>query len=327
MRSPDPSYSSTSPAATVSPAAQPDPPAVDTSRPFGAHLRMSWWKPLVLVVTLPLVLVALQVLAFQLVGVIEGSDDPMSPEFTPLKSLAVNLAIGATGVVAVLLLAWMTRAPWRSLFSPLRVFDRRRLAHYSAGAALLIGAGLGIFAVVAPDDSTGWTGFAVTGTTIALLAITLLTTPIQAIGEELMYRTVMLPAAASWVRAVRPALAVGLVVSALGFTAVHGSTDPWLAGYFTVVAVSTGLTAIISGGVEAPIAFHVVNNVLFGIVNNVMAGGGTTSVDRATDTGDASLLILVAVNVGMVALVWRYERRLRGGPVRTAAGPGAAVGR
>jgi hypothetical protein len=110
-----------------------------------------------------------------------------------------------------------------------------------------------------------------------------------------MYRIVMLPAAASWVRAVRPALAVGLVVSALGFAAVHGSTDPWLAGYYIVVAVSTGLTAIISGGMEAPIAFHVVNNVLFGIVNDLMAGGGTSTIDRATDTGDASLLILVAV--------------------------------
>lgn len=311
MSSPDPSHSSTSYAATVSPAEQSGPSAVDTSRPFGAHLRMSWWKPLVLVVTLPLILVVLQVLSFQLVGVIEGSDDAMSTEFTPLKSLAVNLAIGATGLVAVLLLAWMTRAPWRTLLSPRRAFDRRRLAHYSAGAALLVGAGLGIFAVVAPDDSTGWTGFAVTGTTIALLTITLLTTPIQAVGEELMYRTVVLPAAASWVRAVRPALAVGLVVSSVGFTAVHGSTDPWLAGYFTVVAVSTGLTAIISGGIEAPIAFHVVNNVLFGIVNNLMAGGGNITIDRATDTGDPSLLILVAVNIGMVGLVATYERRRR----------------
>lgn len=309
MRTPDRSRSYPDHTADASPA-QPGPTAVDTSRPFGAHLRMSWWKPLVLVVTLPLALVVLQVLALLLVGVVEGSDDPLSPEFTPLKSLAVNLAIGAAGLVAVLLLMWMTRVPWRTLVSPRRAFDGRRLAHYSIGAALLVGAGLGIVAVVAPG-STPWTSFAITGTTIALLTTTLLTTPVQAVGEELMYRSVMLPAAASWVRAVRPALAVGLVVSALGFAAVHGSTDPWLAGYYVVVAVSTGLTAIISGGVEAPIAFHVVNNVLVGIVNNVMSGGGTSTIDRATDTGDASLLILVAVNVGMVALVATYERRRR----------------
>lgn len=310
MHSPDPRRSSPHHPATVGPAAQPGPSAVDTSRPFGAHLRMSWWKPLVLVLVVPLVLVVLQVLAYQLVGIVEGSDDPLSPELTPLKSLAVNLATAATALVAVLLLVWMTRVPWRALFSHRRAFDRRRLAHYAIGAALLVGAGAAVLGVVAPE-STGWTTFAVSGTTITLLVITLLTTPLQSAGEELIYRSVVLPAAASWVRPVRPALAVGLGVSALSFTAVHGSTDPWLAGYFTVVAVSTGLTAILSGGMEAPIAFHVVNNVLFGVIGNVLSGGGTTTIDRATDTGDASLLILVAVNVGMVALVATYERRRR----------------
>ncbi len=310
MRSPDPLHSPAGHPAAVGPATQPGPSSVDTSRPFGAHLRMSWWKPLVLVVALPLLLVVMQVLFLRLAGVIEGSDDPLSTEFTPLKSLAVNLAIGATGLVAVLLLVWMTRVPWRILFSPRRAFDGRRVAHYSLSAALLVGVGVGAVAVVAPE-STGWSTFAITGTTIALLTVTLLTTPIQAVGEELMYRTVLLPAAASWVRAVRPALAVGLVVSALGFAAVHGSTDPWLAGYYVVVAVSTGLMAVLSGGMEAPIAFHAVNNVLVGVIGNVMSGGGTTTIDRATATGDPSLLILVAVNVAMVALVATYERRRR----------------
>jgi uncharacterized protein len=299
----------TSPAPVADgPAARPSP--VDTSRPFGAHLRMSWWKPLVLVLALPLVLVVLQVLAFQLVGVIEGSDDPLSPVLTPLKLLAVNLATAATGLIAVLLLVRMARVPWRALFSVRRAFDGRRLLHYSLAAALLVAAGIGTLAVVAPG-STGWVGFAITGTTVALLAVTLLTTPLQSAGEELMYRSVLLPAAASWVRAVRPALAVGLVVSALGFTVVHASTDPWLAGYFMVFSLSTGLMAIVSGGMEAPIAFHVVNNVLAGIVNNVLSGGGVGSIDRATDTGDASLLILVAVNIALVAVVVAYERRRR----------------
>ncbi|MFF0466823.1 hypothetical protein ACFYPX_05185 [Micromonospora zamorensis] len=54
----------------------------------------------------------------------------------------------------------------------------------------------------------------------------------------------MLPAAASWVRAVRPALAVGLVVSSLGFAALHGSSDSWFFGYFTCIGLCTGLMAI-----------------------------------------------------------------------------------
>ena len=69
----------------------------------------------------------------------------------------------------------------------------------------------------------------------AMLVLVLLSTPLQSAGEELMFRSAMLPAAASWVRAVRPALAVGLVVSSLAFAVVHGSSDPWLFGYYTFI--------------------------------------------------------------------------------------------
>ncbi|WP_202864630.1 CPBP family intramembrane glutamic endopeptidase [Micromonospora endolithica] len=283
---------------------------MDSSRPFGVHLRMSWWKPLVVILVPPLAMLVLQVLLYQVVGVVEGSDDPMSATFTPLKFLAVNLSIGATGVLAILLLVWTARVPWRSLLSFPRAFDARRLTHYLIGAALLVGAGIGVVALVAPD-SPGWTAFGVTGTTIGMLAIVLLSTPVQAVGEELTYRSATLPAAASWVRAVRPALAVGLVVSSLQFAVVHGSTDPWLFGYYTVFGISTGLMAVISRGIEAPVAFHVANNVLFTSVNTVMADGEALAIDRSTDSGDASLLILAVVNIAMVALVWLRERRAR----------------
>ncbi|BCJ61840.1 CPBP family intramembrane glutamic endopeptidase [Micromonospora endophytica] len=214
-------------------------PAVDTSRPFGAHLRMSWWKPLVVILVPPLVMVVLQVLLYQIVGVIEGSDDPMSATFTPLKFLAINISVGTAGVLAILLLVWIAKVPWRSLISSPRAFDVRRLTYYLAGAALLVGAGIGVVALVAPD-APGWTAFGVTGTTIGMLAVILLSTPIQSVGEELMFRSATLPAAASWVRAVRPALVVGLVVSSLGFAVVHGSADPWLFSYYTVVGISAG---------------------------------------------------------------------------------------
>ncbi|MET8042694.1 CPBP family intramembrane glutamic endopeptidase [Micromonospora sp. NPDC005215] len=182
--------------------------------------------------------------------------------------------------------------------------------YYLIGAALLVGAGIGVVALVAPD-APGWTTFGVTGTTIGMLVIIVLSTPMQAAGEELMFRSAVLPAAASWVRAVRPALLVGLVVSGLGFAVVHGSADPWLFGYYTVIGISTGLMAIISRGIEAPVAFHVANNVLFTTVNSVMAGGEPFAIDRSTDSGDASLLILGAVNIAMVVLVWLCERRAR----------------
>ena len=301
---------------------RPDPAALSSSSPltrghsrpavapFGAHLRMSWWKPLVVIVVPSLVMVVLQISFYQIVGIIEGSDDPLAATFTPLKFLAVNLSVGAAGALAIVLLAWTAKVPWRSLISAPRAFDARRLTHYLLGAALLVGAGIGVVALVAPD-APGWTAFGVSATTIAMLVIILLTTPIQAAGEELMFRSAVLPAAASWVRAVRPALVVGLAVSSLAFAVVHGSTDPWLFGYYVVIGICTGLMAIISRGIEAPVAFHVANNVLATTVNTLMADGGAFPLDRSTDSGDASLLILVAVNVGMVVLVWLRERRAR----------------
>ncbi|MFF3438816.1 CPBP family intramembrane glutamic endopeptidase [Streptosporangium sp. NPDC002721] len=271
---------------------------------------MSWWKPLVVIVVPSLVMVVLQVLFYQVVGVIEGSDDPLAATVTPLKFLAVNLSVGATGVLAILLLAWTARVPWRSLISWPRAFDARRLARYLAGAALLLGAGVGVVALVAPD-APGWTAFGFTATTAVVLVIMVLTTPLQAAGEELMFRSAMLPAAASWVRAVRPALAVGLVVSSLAFAVMHGSTDPWLFGYYAVFGFCAGLMAIISRGIEAPVAFHIANNLLATTVNTLMADGEAFPLDRSTDTGDASLLILVVVDIGMVVFVWLRERRAR----------------
>ncbi|MER6829003.1 CPBP family intramembrane glutamic endopeptidase [Streptosporangium sp. NPDC000563] len=269
---------------------------------------MSRWKSLVVIIVPSLVLVVLQILLYQIVGVIEGSDDPMSATFTPLKFLAVNLSVGAAGALAILLLVWTAKIPWRSLISSPRAFDARRLTQYLLGAALLVGAGIGVVALVAPD-APGWTAFGVSTTTIIMLVIILLTTPIQAAGEELMFRSVVLPAAASWVRAVRPALVLGIVVSSLAFAVLHGSTDPWLFGYYVVIGICTGLMAIISGGIEAPVAFHIANNVLATTVNTLMADGEAFPLDRSTDTGDASLLILVAVNIGMVVLVRLRERR------------------
>jgi uncharacterized protein len=70
-----------------------------------------------------------------------------------LKFLAVNLSVGATGLLAILLLGWLAGVPWRSLISSPRAFDARRLARYLIGATPLVGAGLGV-AVMGPSLST-----------------------------------------------------------------------------------------------------------------------------------------------------------------------------
>ena len=271
---------------------------------------MSWWKPLLIIPGLPVVMILLQILLYQGVALIDGSDDPLAPTITPLTFLAVNLSIGITGVLAVVLTFRLARVPWQTVLSSPRRFDWKRLLQYLGGAAVLVALGITVARIVAPEDP-GWSEFGVSGTTVALLVTVALTTPMQAAGEELMFRAAILPAAASWIRAIRPALALGVAVSSLAFMFVHGSADPWLAAYYVVFGVSTGLMMIISRGLEAPIAFHVANNLLTTTLNTIFADGGAFVIERSAGVAGLSLVVLTAVNVAMVLLVWALERRRR----------------
>ncbi|GAB3551136.1 membrane protease YdiL (CAAX protease family) [Actinopolyspora lacussalsi] len=282
-------------------------PPIDTSRPFGAHVRMNWWKPLVIVSVLPVVMVLLQIVFYYAAAVIAGRDDPLTNEMTPLTLLANNLSVGVTGLLALSFVVRLAEVPWHSLLSSSRRLDSRRWKVYSGGSTLLVAAGVALVALVAPGD-TGWTGFEITNTTVALLLVVVLTTPLQAAGEELIFRGTMLPAIASWVPAARWALLTGLVGSSMVFALIHGSADPWLLGYFTVVGVCTGLMAVISRGLEAPIAFHVCNNLVVTLLNSLFADGGTSTYERSVGAGGPSYLILAAVNLAVVGLVWLCER-------------------
>lgn len=280
------------------------------SRPFGAHLRMSWWKPLLIIPVLPVVMILLQIPLYLGVALIEGSSDPLAPSITPLKFLASNLSIGITGILSVVVTSRLARVPWRSMLSSPRRFDRTRLLAYLGGAAVLVGSGISVTRIVAPED-LGWSEFGISGTTVAMLAIVALTTPLQATGEELLFRGAILPAAASWIRAVRPALALGIVVSSVTFMLVHGSEDPWLAAYYVLFGVCTGLMMIISRGLEAPIALHVANNVLGFVLTTIFSDGGAFVIDRSAGVAGLSLLVFAVANIAMVLLVWAVERQRR----------------
>lgn len=66
------------------------PPALDGTRPFGVHLRLSWWKPPVVILVPPALLLILQIVGFPAAGPLEGGDDPFAPTTTPLKSRSIS---------------------------------------------------------------------------------------------------------------------------------------------------------------------------------------------------------------------------------------------
>ncbi|GAB3477047.1 lysostaphin resistance A-like protein [Nocardiopsis coralliicola] len=283
------------------------------ARRFGAHLSLSWWKPIAVIAVPPIAMIILQIALFQAAEAIEGSSGGQSETVTPLQLLAVNLSMSATGVLSVPLIAWLAKVPWRAVLSYPRGFDRRRLGVYllwALACTVLGNAGLAVFAA----DHTPWVGFGLTGTTIALVAVIALTTPLTAAAEELMFRGAVMPAVAAWVRPERLALALGAVVSSFVFAAAHFASDPWLFGYHVFLGLTTAVMAIRSRGLEAPIAFHIANNTFTALLNAFLAGGGGFSVERTAGAGGPHLAIPAVFVLAVTAVVWVREGRVQREP-------------
>ncbi|WP_130178577.1 CPBP family intramembrane glutamic endopeptidase [Cryobacterium sp. SO1] len=291
-----------------------------SDRPFGVHFRLPRWKSLIVLISVPVVLLLVQVLVFQAVAMIEGPADPLKPRLTPLTLLASGISTAITALIATVLVARLAKISWRSVFSHNRKFDWRRLGLYFAVSAVPVGLSVIVTALIAPG-STGWGNFEVGATTIVIILVTLVATPLQSAGEEVAFRGAVVPAAGSWFRSVRPAILLGIVLSGALFALIHVSLDPWFVSYMFVFTACTVSMGLISGGLEAAMAFHVSNNIIVSIINAFFAGNDATVVDRGAGSGPgASLVILMVMNVVMVGTVWLIERKKR-----SARGPKVLV--
>jgi membrane protease YdiL (CAAX protease family) len=286
-------------------------PGTLPERPFGVHFRMARWKSLIVLIAVPVTLLLVQIVVFQAVVLIEGPADPNRPALTPLTILASGVSTAIAAVLMTLLVARMGKVPWRAVFSHRRAFDRRRLGIYLLGSAGLVGLVTLAGSLIAPE-SVGGGDFAIGETTIVIIVITVLAIPFQAAGEEVAFRGAVIPAAGSWFRGTRLAVAFGILVSAALFALVHVSLDPWFVSYLFVFSASTAILGLISGGLEAAIAFHVSHNVLAGIVNALFAGNDAAVVDRAVGSvAAAPIIMLMVANVSVVVMVWLVERAKR----------------
>lgn len=151
--------------------------------------------------------------------------------------------------------------------------------------------------------------FTVTGTTVALLALVLLTTPFQAAAEEIVFRGVLTASYASWVRSARPAVIVGIIGSSTLFTVLHTSADLWMIVNYLGLGVSCALMALLGRGLEAPIAFHVMNNVFAMGIGALFAAGGGIGQERGAGSGGPYLLLFLLAEAVAVLIVWHTEKR------------------
>lgn len=157
--------------------------------------------------------------------------------------------------------------------------------------------------------------------TVFMLVAILLTTPLQAAGEEYLLRGLGQRAVASWLPRLS-GLAVSTAITAVVFMLLHGAGDPWLNAFYLVFAVIGSVLAWRTGGIEAAVALHAVNNVVS--MTFLPFTDFSDMFNRGPGAGSPVVLLQMAILAGALAVVlWRA--RIRDVTVRSA--PGASVAR
>lgn len=218
-----------------------------------------------------------------------------------LFNLLSNNLILATAVPVTLFATW---AAYRDTGLLLSVVGRLRhgwLAICAATALVVQGSGTWLVTRFTGGEAAGH------GTdVIALLLVVLLTTPLQAAGEEFFFRGWLPQQIGVLVRSPAVALAVGTVVSSALFAWAHGQQSPWLLADRFCFGVAACLLAWRTGGLEASVALHAVNNIVV-FVPVILAGRlhDSLRVTQASATAVGADLAVIGAYVAVVLVVAR----------------------
>lgn len=223
---------------------------------------------------------------------------------TPASMLYLNLSLaGATLVVFFIMrVVHRLRPRWSSSVRP---GLRWKFLMACFGLSAIAMFAMLIVAMFLPSDPADLKSSAneVTGTLIALGIVILLTTPLQAIGEEYAFRGYLMQAFGSISKS--PVFAI--VVSSLLFALMHGAQNvPLFADRF-IFGLMAGVVVWRTGGLEAGIALHIVNNlVAFGFA---LAIG---DIDSSLNVSEASWwnlpLTLTQNGLYLVLVLWLARR-------------------
>ncbi len=284
--------------------------------------RARWWKPIASgALTAVLWMGAMAVVSVSLIlaGVAGGAslNDPLALDMgNPLTFAGTNLMLAAA-IPATVLGTWavhrvrpsfvgsvLGRIRWRWMGRCALVLTPLWIAYLAATFFIPVPSGPDAPASTefVLDPQPHWP---------ILIALTLLTTPLQSAGEEVFFRGWIMQNVGVWIRQPRIALAVSSVLSAVLFSLAHGSLDPWLLLDLMVFAVAMTLMTWRTGGLEAAIVLHAVNNVI-GIGLSIALGQLSSAF---IDTDSASTPLQTSVSAVALAVatavVWRMADRHR----------------
>jgi uncharacterized protein len=252
-------------------------PAFPHAEPQPYHLMLrtwsyAWWRPVVglvallagLLVIVPVALLPVLIVAAAVDGggaeVGKAFSGLSGGELTPSGLLYLNLTLAG-----LILWTWLLVRVLHSLrprwLSSVRPKLRWRFLFACLGLAVVALVAQAVVGALLPGSVAGTeTGEpnALDGRTVALLVIVLLTTPLQAAGEEYAFRGYLLQALGALLRN-RWAT---IVLTALLFAVAHLQFDPPLFLDRFLFGLVAAWLVIRTGGLEAGIALHVLNNYL-----------------------------------------------------------------
>ncbi|MCB9406061.1 MAG: CPBP family intramembrane metalloprotease [Tetrasphaera sp.] len=268
--------------------------------------RHRGWRPLValvLLLVLTMLFMGAVTVPFGLAGGLP--DDFETLDLSVPTQLWMNLTLAALIPASMIATRVAYGRPWGRLFS---VTGRLRWGWLLQCMALVaplwvvyLAASWVVFGQDVLPRPEAWIG---------LLVVTLLTTPLQAAGEEVAFRGLVVQAVGAWIRSPVAALAVSTAVSAATFVAAHGSMDVWIWIDIGSLAVAACWLAWRTGGIEAGIALHVVNNLAVTFAGILLGGLEESYVDTETTGSPVSAAMSVVVMTIATALIlWLARRR------------------
>jgi uncharacterized protein len=226
-------------------------------------------------------------------------------DITPLGLLTVNLSLAALIPAAMLAMVAVhhLRPGWLGSVSG-------HLRWRLLGRFLLLAGGVVLFVTLVagflPSDGVAPDSVRLVSFErwLSLAIVIVLTTPLQAAGEEYGFRGYALQALGAWFR--NPW--VGITVTSLVFAVAHGGQNPSLFIARFGFGLVAGWLVIRTGGLEASIALHVMNNVIMFLV-----AAAFDQVDDALTTREApwwlALLDITQAVLFASLVLWTIRRR------------------
>ena len=290
-------------------------------RPYHQLLRSPtyrWWRPVVsLAVGAAVAFVAVigaAVVIGAVAAAVGGSASRSSLTEGPGGFLAGNLliAVGTPVAMAAVAAGFLRPPGWLA-----SVELRPRWGWLGLVSAMLVG-----WAVVGSLVWFALSGLPGTGGDQALLLIVLclLTTPLQAAGEEFLVRGWITQSVGAWFARPLPGAVVAGLVSATVFALLHGSQNVWLFGDRFAFGLVASYLVWRTGGLEAAVALHAISN-----ISSIVPAALEGSLDDALTLTEAPVgtvtLDVVMLLIGAFLVVWLARRHgvTRLGPVTPAS--------